>query len=861
MQFTQCRCFLRSIFAVMTVLCLGVRTFSAADDQLVVEYKCAGTNPNENQIRAHFQIANHGTQAVPLAELTMRYWYVSGGTQSQNYWCDWAKIGAANINATFHKLDKPVAGADTYLEIGFIDNAGTVQPGDSTGEIQIRVAKQDWSNFDQSQDYSFDPGKTAFAEWPQVSLHRRGQLIWGKVPGGASAKATNEKPSSSGSGKRPKLSEALSRDSAPPLPLPQTPAGGMPANKNLYMNRFLALWGDLHNPANGYFSPEGVPYHSIETLMVEAPDYGHETTSEAFSYWLWLEAAYGKATGDWEPLQQAWQTMERQAIPSQADQPTNSSYNVARPAAYAAEHNRIEDYPSPLDTSIPVGQDPIAQDLRSTYGTGLVYGMHWLLDVDNWYGYGRRGDGQGRPSFINTFQRGPTESVWKTIPQPCWDAFRHGGRNGFLDLFIRDGNYTRQWRYTNAPDADARAVQAIYWAHVWAAKQSHGKVIPVEKAVWMGDFLRYAMFDKYFKKLGCRSPREPGGTGYQSAHYLMSWYYAWGGAVDPSAGWAWRIGCSHVHFGYQNPLTAWILSTQPDFRPASANGARDWDTSLKRQLEFYRWLQSAEGGIAGGATNSWNGSYDVPPAGTPTFYGMSYDWQPVYHDPPSNDWFGMQVWSMERLAEYYHETGDKQAKAVLDKWIVWAMAGTRLTGRGYSVPAKLQWKGQPDTWNPERPGDNAGLHVTVVEWNQDVGVAASLAKALIFYSAGTKRWAVQHTESLAMARELLDRMWLLCRDGKGVSTPEPREDYKQLFETKIHVPAGWTGKMANGDPIVDNVTFLELRSKYRNDPDFARVEDACRNGKAPVFRYHRFWAQCEVATANAIAAIIGGLGR
>jgi hypothetical protein len=34
-----------------------------------------------------------------------------------------------------------------------------------------------------------------------------------------------------------------------------------------------------------------VPYHSVETLIVEAPDHGHETTSEAFSYWLWLEAS------------------------------------------------------------------------------------------------------------------------------------------------------------------------------------------------------------------------------------------------------------------------------------------------------------------------------------------------------------------------------------------------------------------------------------------------------------------------------------------------------------------------------------------------------------------------------------------
>ena len=51
----------------------------------------------------------------------------------------------------------------------------------------------------------------------------------------------------------------------------------------------------------------------------------------------------------------------------------------------------------------------------------MIYGMHWLLDVDNWYGYGLRGDGTSKNSYINTFQRGEQESTWETIPQPCYD--------------------------------------------------------------------------------------------------------------------------------------------------------------------------------------------------------------------------------------------------------------------------------------------------------------------------------------------------------------------------------------------------------------------------------------------------------
>ena len=44
-------------------------------------------------------------------------------------------------------------------------------------------------------------------------------------------------------------------------------------------DRFLTLWFQLHDPKNGYFSATGLPFHSAETLIAEAPDYGHLTTS------------------------------------------------------------------------------------------------------------------------------------------------------------------------------------------------------------------------------------------------------------------------------------------------------------------------------------------------------------------------------------------------------------------------------------------------------------------------------------------------------------------------------------------------------------------------------------------------------
>jgi hypothetical protein len=619
-------------------------------------------------------------------------------------------------------------------------------------------------------------------------------------------------------------------------------------------DRFTQLYNDIKNPSNGYFSPEGVPYHSIETLIDEAPDQGHETTSEAFSYWLWLEAEHGAATEDWAPFNAAWSTMEKYIIPSHADQPTNANYDASKPATYAAEHPLPSQYPSQLDSSVSVGSDPLAAELRNAYGTADIYGMHWLLDVDNTYGFGHCGDGTTRVAYINTFQRGPQESTWETVPQPSCDTFKFGGPNGYLDLFTGDSSYAKQWKYTNAPDADSRAVQAAYWAYTWATQQGKASQIStaVANAAKMGDYLRYSFYDKYFKQPGCTSTSCPAGTGKNASNNLMSWYYAWGGAYDTSAGWAWRIGSSTSHFGYQNPMAAYVLSNVSAFAPKSPTAKSDWQASLNRQLEFYQWLQSSEGAIAGGATNSWNGNYSTPPSGTPTFYDLAYVVAPVYADPPSNQWFGMQTWSLERLAEYYYTTGDTKAKAVLDKWVPWALGQSTITATSFSIPSDMSWSGAPATWNPSSPAANTNLHVTVTSKGQDLGVAGSFAKLLTYYAAKSG-----NTAAKTAAKNLLDAIWTK-KDSKGVSVTETREDYKRFDDVYnastgqgLYIPQGWSGKMPNGDVIAPGKSFLDIRSWYKNDPDWPKVQAYLDGGAAPTFNYHRFWAQVDVATGYA----------
>jgi len=623
----------------------------------------------------------------------------------------------------------------------------------------------------------------------------------------------------------------------------------------------MTIYNKMHNVSNGYFNQDGVPYHSVETLICEAPDYGHMTTSEAVSYYIWMETMYGYFTADWSTLNTAYSIFEQYLIPGANSQP-NISYNPESPADFVPEGDDPSDYPEELEMNCPVGLDPLHDQLSQAYGTSVIYGSHWLTDADNWYGYGRQADGVSRNGFINTFQRGKNESVWKTIPQPEWEIFKWGGQWGFLDLFTKQNPpYSQQWRYTNAPDADARIIQAFYWAYQFSQQQGlvPEATIPVASVSKLGDFLRYSMFDKYFKNVGSQTPCGSQTQWYGGFHGLLSWYYSWGGNLPQfQYPWGFRIGCEYSHFGYQNPMAAMTMQ-QSAFAPKSSNGVNDWQSSLSQQINFYSWLQSSEGAIAGGATSSWNGRYDPFPSGVSTFAWnangvskkMAYMVDPSYDDPPSNEWFGWQAWSMERVAEYYYVSQDPRVQPILQKWATFAKQAVKITATGVVTPGVLNWSGQPDNWNGSPPS-NQNLHVSLTGSSTDIGVASALAQALSYWAA-----ASGDTASKTLAQSILDTIWNLNQDNLGVSAAEERPDYcgnewsGGFFNSPVYVPQGWSGKNAQGANIAPGATFLGIRPKYQQDPKLSYVQQTCNSGGVPTFNYHRFWAVSHFAIANA----------
>lgn len=193
----------------------------------------------------------------------------------------------------------------------------------------------------------------------------------------------------------------------------------------------------------------------------------------------------------------------------------------------------------------------------------------------------------------------------------------------------------------------------------------------------------------------------------------------------------------------------------------------------------------------------------------------------------------MQAWSTDRLAQYYYVTGNERAKALLDKWVGWVSAHITFDENGgFTVPDWLDWTGVP----PE-------VHVTVTKYSYDIGTASATARAFSYYAAKSGNTTVKD-----MAKKLLDSIWQF-QTSLGVSTEEIMDTYSQ-FQEPVYVPPGWTGSYPTGDIIDSSATFLGIRSWYKDDPEFSKVQAYLDGGAPPAFLYHRFWSQSEVAIAQ-----------
>ncbi|GAA3990145.1 hypothetical protein GCM10022210_49560 [Mucilaginibacter dorajii] len=148
---------------------------------LNVFYQNQNTGTSGNAISTYLSVNNTGNVPVSFGDITARYWFTKDGTQNLNYWIDYAKKGSGNISGNFVPLTTALTGADTYLELAVNSSAGTLYPLSSSGNIQYRITKADWSNFNEQNDYSY-MAKDVMKENNHITVYYKGQLIYGTEP-------------------------------------------------------------------------------------------------------------------------------------------------------------------------------------------------------------------------------------------------------------------------------------------------------------------------------------------------------------------------------------------------------------------------------------------------------------------------------------------------------------------------------------------------------------------------------------------------------------------------------------------------------------------------------------------------------
>lgn len=154
---------------------------TAATPLVKVTAYVAAQNSGQNTISTYLSLNNEGNVAVAYGDLSVRYWFTADGTAALNSWIDYAQLGNNNILRSFNAVIPALSGADNYLELKIDSVKGHLYPGSSTGNIQYRITKADWSVFTQANDYSYTtPAPLAANE--HMTVYYNGQLIYGAEP-------------------------------------------------------------------------------------------------------------------------------------------------------------------------------------------------------------------------------------------------------------------------------------------------------------------------------------------------------------------------------------------------------------------------------------------------------------------------------------------------------------------------------------------------------------------------------------------------------------------------------------------------------------------------------------------------------
>ena len=127
----------------------------------------------ETTIQRKYTLTNNGDKDVDLTKVKIRYYYTKDANVEQVLYVDaagmqldsapWYVNATKNVTSTFGT----VSGNDSYCDISFAD-LDTALPSGKSISIDTRLANNNWSAFDQTNDYSYAGGDTICVYYDDV---------------------------------------------------------------------------------------------------------------------------------------------------------------------------------------------------------------------------------------------------------------------------------------------------------------------------------------------------------------------------------------------------------------------------------------------------------------------------------------------------------------------------------------------------------------------------------------------------------------------------------------------------------------------------------------------------------------------
>jgi hypothetical protein len=152
--------------AITMTIVPGLRLQQASEDN----------NLNSNSPKPIFKLFNDGISSYDLSKVEIRYWYEFEGSSAETSSIMWSSASNANVQIIPGNFG---SGQDRCLSVTF--GTGTLAAGQNV-EIKTIFHKNDWSAYDQGNDWSF-LNSTSYIDWNKTAVYYNGALVWGGEPG------------------------------------------------------------------------------------------------------------------------------------------------------------------------------------------------------------------------------------------------------------------------------------------------------------------------------------------------------------------------------------------------------------------------------------------------------------------------------------------------------------------------------------------------------------------------------------------------------------------------------------------------------------------------------------------------------